>query len=172
MLYDEQPVTFRQSWHQRLRWAKGYLQVFRRYGTELVRGMLHGSFSCFDMGMCIMPAAVLSIGGLLLNLAALGLSVLRGQPAGVALLSAAELLLNSCATLFVIGLITTATEWKHIYAPAWKKVLYAFTFPLFMLTYIPISLTALFQRRVGWKPIVHQRAIALDQIRAGADRSA
>ena len=63
-------------------------------------------------------------------------------------------------------------EWRHIYAPAWKKVLYAFTFPLFMLTYIPISLTALFQRRVGWKPIVHQRAIALDQIRAGADRSA
>ena len=172
VLYDEQPVTFRQSWHQRLRWAKGYLQVFRRYGTELVRGMLHGSFSCFDMGMCIMPAAVLSIGGLLLNLAALGLSVLRGQPAGVALLSAAELLLNSCAALFVIGLITTATEWRHIYAPTWKKVLYAFTFPLFMLTYIPISLTALVQRRVGWKPIVHQRAIALDQIRAGADRSA
>ena len=34
-------------------------------------------------------SAVLSIGGLLLNLAALGLSVLRGQPAGVALLSAA-----------------------------------------------------------------------------------
>ena len=27
VLYDEQPTSFRQSWRQRLRWAKGYLQV-------------------------------------------------------------------------------------------------------------------------------------------------
>lgn len=32
ILYDEQPVDFRQSWAQRLRWSQGYLQVFRRYG--------------------------------------------------------------------------------------------------------------------------------------------
>ena len=31
ILYDEQPVTFRQSWRQRLRWSKGFLQVFRYY---------------------------------------------------------------------------------------------------------------------------------------------
>ena len=29
MLYDEQPVTFAQSWRQRVRWSKGFLQVFR-----------------------------------------------------------------------------------------------------------------------------------------------
>ena len=33
MLYDEQPTSFRQSWRQRLRWAKGYLQVYGKYGT-------------------------------------------------------------------------------------------------------------------------------------------
>ena len=31
ILYDEQPVTFAQSWRQRLRWSKGFLQVFRYY---------------------------------------------------------------------------------------------------------------------------------------------
>ena len=36
VLYDEQPVTFRQSWRQRLRWAKGYLQVFGKYGPRLL----------------------------------------------------------------------------------------------------------------------------------------
>lgn len=35
ILYDEQPVDFRQSWAQRLRWSRGYLQVFRRYGGRL-----------------------------------------------------------------------------------------------------------------------------------------
>ena len=38
--------------------------------------------------------------------------------------------------------------------PAWKKIVYTLTFPLFMLTYLPISLAALFMK-VEWKPIHH-----------------
>ena len=60
MLFDEQPVTFRQSWRQRLRWAKGFLQVFRKYGAGLVKGATRGSFSCYDMSMTVMPAFVLT----------------------------------------------------------------------------------------------------------------
>ena len=37
ILYDEQPVTFSQSWRQRLRWSKGFLQVFRYYGSALLK---------------------------------------------------------------------------------------------------------------------------------------
>lgn len=37
VLYDEQPVTFRQSWRQRLRWARGFLQVFMKYGLACSR---------------------------------------------------------------------------------------------------------------------------------------
>ena len=37
MLYDEQPVTFAQSWRQRVRWSKGFLQVFRYYGPALIK---------------------------------------------------------------------------------------------------------------------------------------
>ena len=50
--------------------------------------------------------------------------------------------------------ITVATEWKRIHAPAWKKIAYTLTFPLFMLTYLPISMAALFMK-VEWKPIHH-----------------
>lgn len=57
-------------------------------------------------------------------------------------------------TLLVIGGITTATEWRQIHAPAWQKVMYTFSFPLFMFTYIPISFAALFMK-VEWKPIRH-----------------
>lgn len=62
VLYDEQPTTFRQSWNQRLRWSKGYLQVFRGYGAKLLRGAAGGSFSCYDMAAAIMPAFV-PVGG-------------------------------------------------------------------------------------------------------------
>lgn len=168
VLYDEQPVTFRQSWRQRLRWARGYLQVFRKYGAKLLRGMFHGSFGCFDMGMCIMPAAVLSIAGLITNLVALALSIASGQALATVLFSALEILANSYLTLFVIGGIATVSEWRRIYTTPWKKICYAFTFPLFMLTYIPISLTALFTKGLTWKPIEHRRAMALEQIRRSA----
>ena len=38
VLYDEQPTSFAQSWRQRMRWSKGYLQVFRKYASELDGG--------------------------------------------------------------------------------------------------------------------------------------
>ena len=42
VFYDEQPVTFNQSWNQRLRWAKGFYQVVAKYGKDLVRGIFRG----------------------------------------------------------------------------------------------------------------------------------
>lgn len=168
VIYDEQPTRFSQSWKQRLRWARGYLQVFGKYGGDLLKGILHGSFACFDMTMNIMPAAILSFVGISVNLAALIASAVSGLDSAAVLSSALTLLVNACLTVFILGAATTITEWKRIYAPAWKKVLYAFTFPFFMLTYIPISLAALFTRKVGWSPIVHQRAVALEDIRRAA----
>ena len=69
------------------------------------------------------------------------------------------MLLNMYLTLFVLGAITTVTEWKRIHTKAVKKVLYAFTFPLFMFTYIPISFAALFSKG-EWKPIEHRVSAA------------
>ena len=77
----------------------------------------------------------------------------------VAFESVGQMLLNMYLTLFVLGAITTVTEWKRIHTKAVKKVLYAFTFPLFMFTYIPISFAALFSKG-EWKPIEHRVSAA------------
>ena len=37
-LFDEQPTSFVQSWHQRLRWVRGNIQVLCRYGAPLAAG--------------------------------------------------------------------------------------------------------------------------------------
>ena len=79
VLYDEQPTDFRQSCRQRLRWAKGYIQVFRRYGAELLKGTAKGSWSCFDMSMSILPAFILTALGLLANLTLSVLGLLQGD---------------------------------------------------------------------------------------------
>ncbi len=153
-LFDEQPVTFRQSWRQRMRWSKGYLQVLRQYGGKLLAGIFKGSFSCYDMSMNILPAFVLSVLSTVSNLSLLTLQIANGAGTAEATLAILQMLGSMYLTLFVIGAITTATQWKKLHTTAWKKVLYAFTFPVFMFTYLPISIAALFAK-VEWKPITH-----------------
>ena len=154
VLYDEQPTDFRQSCRQRLRWAKGYIQVFRRYGAELLKGTAKGSWSCFDMSMSILPAFILTALCLLANITLSVLGLMQGVGVWFAMRSLLECMGSILATLLVLGGITVASEWRRIHAPAWKKIAFTLTFPLFMLTYLPISLAALFMK-VEWKPIHH-----------------
>ncbi len=160
VLYDEQPTSFRQSWRQRTRWAKGYMQVFACYGKDLVKGALKGNFSCFDMSMSIMPAFFLSAISIICNVALTVMITLAGGSLVEALEPALGLLMGIYNFVFVVGIITTITEWKQIHTSTAKKILYIFTFPLFMATYIPISVAALFQRNVQWKPIEHRVSAA------------
>ena len=159
VLYDEQPTTFRQSWRQRMRWSQGYLQVFRDYGARLLRGIFRGSFSCFDMSMAIMPAFVLSTVSILVNLTLGVVGALAGDNLLVAFESVGQMLLNMYLTLLVLGGITTVTEWNQIRTSSVKKFVYVFTFPLFMFSYIPISLAAFFCKP-QWKPIEHRVSAA------------
>ena len=163
VLYDEQPTSFRQSWRQRLRWSRGYLQVFSRYGGRLTRGIFHGSFSCYDMAMNIMPAAVLTGVSLVVNLSAAVMNFSSGGDLKVLGLSVLQTVVNLYLTLFVIGSITTLTEWKQIHCSTGKKLLYALTFPVFMFTYVPITIASLFCD-VQWQPIRHERCLNVNQI--------
>ncbi len=159
-LFDEQPVKFSQSWRQRLRWSKGFLQVFRRYGGRLLTGTLRGSFSCFDMVMSIMPAIILASFGFVVNTAASLLAFFSGGTAWQLLFPVLRSLAGTYLFMLTLGAFTTVKEWRKIRASAPKKLLYTLTFPLFMLTYIPISIAAVFQK-VEWKPIEHKVSLSI-----------
>ncbi len=159
-LFDEQPVKFSQSWAQRLRWSKGFLQVFRRYGGRLLSGAARGSFSCFDLVLSIMPAMVLACLGFAVNTLASVLALLSGGAAWQLIWPALRSLAGTYLFMLFIGGVTTAREWRHIHTSNLKKVLYTLTFPVFMLTYIPISIAAVFQK-VEWKPIEHKANLSI-----------
>ena len=166
VLYDEQPDTFKQSWRQRLRWAKGYLQVFRKHGFDLLKGIFESKnkFACFDMCMTIMPAIMLTILSFVVNTVAfIPVAIQRDGVLLQYLASIMQTLFNSYLLLFVIGGFAVITEWKKILCSAPKKILYLFTFPLFMLTYIPISVVALF-KKIEWKPIKHTVSIPIEDM--------
>lgn len=164
VLYDEQPTKFRQSWRQRVRWTRGYFQVFRKHGKDLIKGIFKGSFSCYDMTMNIMPAAIISGISVVTNVIAAIITIITLGPITKLL----QIIFSTFCTLylitFIIGLITVLTEGKNIHTSVPKKILYTFTFPIFMLTFIPVSIGAFFTKS-EWKPIIHDKAVTLDQIK-------
>ncbi|MFA9423260.1 MAG: glycosyltransferase family 2 protein [Sedimentibacter sp.] len=169
VLYDEQPYIFEQSWNQRLRWAKGFYQVFGKYGKTLAKSIFtKKSFSCYDMFMTIMPALFLSLLSITLNLVFLtiGLINIEVYPEIIRETSNAIIMtgVNSYGVLFALGLLTTITEWKQINASAKNKIKYVFSFPFFIFTYVPISIVALY-KKIEWKPITHSIIKSIEEVR-------
>ncbi len=165
VLYDEQPTKFSQSYTQRLRWAKGFYQVFSKYGGKLFAGIFRGSWSCFDMLMTIMPAMLLTLISFMVNVIGIPIGLLSGSSETLVLLqTVGQTLLNFYGLFFILGAITTITEWNQIHCKKWKRILNLFTFPVFELTYVPIAVVALF-KHVEWKPIKHSVVRTVDEIR-------
>lgn len=169
IFYDEQPITFSQSWRQRLRWAKGFYQVLAKYGKDLVLCTFkrkQNSFSCFDMTMTIMPAMILTNISILIN-GVFYLAVLAGLFEKISIVETTILMLQSIGLYYGVmlgmALMTTFTEWQRIHCAGWKKIAYSFTFPFFMMTYIPISIVALF-KEVEWKQIPHTVVKSIDEV--------
>lgn len=164
VFYDEQPVSLSQSWRQRLRWAKGYLQVLKHYGGRLLKAILRGNFSCFDLIMSLSPAYIISLVTLTVNLTAAVVAAFISPeqiiPILIGLLTTAGI---AYALFFVASLSVVLLEWKRIRASTFQKILSVFTTPLFIATYIPISAQALFSK-VEWKPIDHSVQISIDEL--------
>lgn len=162
VLYDEQPTTFKASWDQRCRWAKGFYQVLFKYAGSLWKGFFtnkHGyRFACWDLFMTVAPGMLLTVIVLTLNIAIVILGVLGVYSFGTAVVSAlssaAFCLINYILFMFIFGVLTTFVEWNSIHTTTRKKVLTCFTFPFFQLTYVPIAIVALF-KKVAWTPIAH-----------------
>ena len=161
--YDEQPTTISQSWRQRTRWVQGGIQVSLRYGPALLRGMLRGGrqgFACMEaLSLSLWGYSLGALGGILGLLSSYAASGLQGV--AVCLLLA---LSYAWLSSWFMGLMTLLYSWEQIRAGFWYKLFSLFAFPFFMLTYIPIAISALF-RKFHWPPIEHTAACSLEECR-------
>ena len=166
VIYDEQPTKLGQSFTQRARWIKGYLQVFSRYVFKMLRKMIvDGSFACFDMIMNNIPCLVLTCASIVFNtiMAVAGI-VTRTPDMDICILSVVTGLIGSTTTLWFVGGVTCLTQRRQIHAPARKKVLGVLLFPLFVFTYAIAMVFAVFTN-IEWKPIKHTVALSAEEIR-------
>lgn len=162
ILYDEQPTSFRVSVRQRTRWIQGGIQVSIRYAKDFLKGLFRGgrtAWASFEM-------ATLSLWGYGMSAVSFGSTLLvvflAERWMGLALALAAALA-SSYLSLFAMGALTMATEWCRIRATGAQKIRSLFTFPVFVLSYVPIAVMAVF-RKYEWKPIAHTVAIPVSQL--------
>ena len=172
--YDEQPIDFKSSWTQRMRWTKGFYQVFFSYVGDLFRGVGKKRFGSYDMLMTIAPGNILTLISAFVNTVYLvigGLShgfLATQNELSMAVGSLMMTFGSMYVTFFILAVITTISERKHIICRKerrWRIFTNLFTFPLFMMTYIPICIAALF-KKVEWVPTKHTVSISMDQINA------
>ena len=167
--YDEQPIDFKSSWIQRMRWTKGFYQVFFSYAANLLTGIRKGHFPAYDMFMVIAPGMILTILSFLVNFIYLLIGVLSQgffATGHELVLCAASLIMafvSMYIVFFLLAIITTVAESDHIYASKWCKIKNIFTFPIFMMSYIPITVVALF-KKVEWVPTKHTVSVDFDAI--------
>ena len=149
--------------------------MFFTYGGQLGQAIAkRRSFAAYDLLMVIAPATLLTLITLLSN----GTFLVVGGLSHGFLATDAEM--QAClrsilitfglmyVTGFMMALLTTVIERKHIHCrPRWRVVTNLFTYPLFMFTYIPLTVSALFLK-VDWVPTSHDISVTLDQVMEGA----
>ncbi len=172
--FDEQPVKLKPSIKQRMRWTKGFYQILFTYGGQFLKSIFrYRRFPAYDLFMTVAPGNLLTLVTVLVNATFL---IVGGLSHGF-LATDAEL--NACfgsilvtlayfyVAYFVRGLATTVTEFKRIHCPQrWRLITNVFTFPLFMFTYIPLTLAALFLK-VDWVPTPHDVSVTLEEVVEG-----
>ncbi len=162
MLYDEQPGTLKVSWKQRTRWVQGGMQVGFKFFTKYPKGLFSGGWSSWstfeNITLCVWGS---SLGGICGVLTALTTFLAAGW---LGLLNALLLaLMGTYGATFLTGLLTVMFEWKKIHATPMQKILSLFTFPFYVLTFLPIMVTSIFKKKV-WTPIEHTEALTMEAL--------
>ena len=173
--FDEQPVTLKASIRQRMRWTKGFYQVLFTYGRHMLTSIAKfHRFAAYDMLMVIGPAMLLTLMCMLVNVTFIVVGALShgflatDAEIEMAFGSVIMMFAYMYLTFFAMGFFTTVTERKHIHCPQrWRVIANLLTFPLFMFTYIPLTVAALFLK-VDWVPTPHDVSVTLDQVLDGA----
>lgn len=152
-VYDEKPLSFSAACRQRLRWARGQLNVAIRYVPRLLAmGLIKGDPARFEGGLRLLQLPVVALGILMALLASLQPQLFRdtslyyqvGQhfpPVAIFFASAP----------YLLPLIALLLDRLPL-----KPFRYFFLYPVFYLSWIGLILYALFTfRKQRWIPSQH-----------------
>ncbi len=161
IVYDEQPVDFKQSWSQRSRWTVGHIQCIKEYTKQLAVAVKeHKTLMNFDGLLYILGSIPMFVITIVLLLANLIMYLGNGMTGADLILNYVRYLVPTFVLPVVLGLIIMKLENKPI-KPMLKGLL---CFPIFMGSWLVINFKCLFKRETKWEKIEHVRDIKINEV--------
>ena len=161
IVYDEQPVGFKQSWSQRSRWTVGHMQCIQNYTKDLANATKeHKSLMNFDGLLYILG----SIPMFVLTLILLAINFIMYIANGITAWELVENILRYLIPTFLLpigtAILIMLLDRKPI-KPMWKGLL---CYPLFLGSWLLINFKCLFKRETSWEKIEHVRNIKINDV--------
>lgn len=153
VFYDEQPTRYKQTVDQRVRWIKGYFSARKEYIPQMRKcGAQDNRGSVIKELVGVRPIIWALIGVIFLLFdEVVKMFVAPNWPLIISIV--AGLLVIIYVILLIITVVMIKLEKMH-FNPKIKlqAILYN---PIYLLSYVPCALKALFTRNVTWKKIEH-----------------
>ena len=161
IVFDEQPVEFKQSWMQRSRWSVGHIQCLKRYTKELGTAVKEKkTLMNFDGLLYIvgtMPMLVLTFVLLLINFI---LYLGNGMTMSDLIFSIVMYLVPTFLLPIIVSIIIMILDKRPI-KPMIKGLL---CYPLFLGSWIVINFKCMIKPDTKWEKIEHVRDIKINEV--------
>lgn len=163
--YDEQPVDFKTSFKQRVRWVKGFIQARSIYIKNIFKKIFtqkQNKLSKIEQCLGVFPLAgiiVLSIAYVLFNMAFIIWGLAINVSVAIYLKNIFTIAIGLYLSIVALTIVLLLVEHKRIKMSFSSKLLCCLTNPIFMTLYVPIATKALFSKKVGWDKIEHTRTL-------------
>ena len=166
IVYDEQPVGFRQSWSQRTRWSVGHIQCIQKYTKELAKGVKeYKTLMNFDGLLYILGSIPMFIIAIVLLLINAIMYLNNGMTTSDLILNYARYIIPTFFLPILTGILILKLDKRPI-RPMIKGLL---CYPLFLGSWLLINFNVLFKRDTKWEKIDHVRDIKINEVQENAE---
>lgn len=167
LIYDEKPITLKQSWNQRKRWMQGYADVASRYFFELVKkGIKKRSWTMLDCALySIQPYFTILIGISTLFIFRNYINAFIFDNLNKVFdISSVPSMIFTIASLIVAILYTPFVLWLDKKLTL-KTMLWYVLYPIYTLTWVPISIQGIIDRnKKEWSHTSHTRSVEISEL--------
>ena len=161
IVYDEQPIGFKQSWSQRSRWTVGHIQCLHEYTKPLAVAVKDNKTIMNFDGLLYMlgsiPMFVLTIILLILNFVVF---IGNGMTVSELIWNAVRYIVPTLFLPILTGIFIMILDKRPIKPMIKGLALY----PLFLGSWLLINFKCLFVRDTKWEKIEHVRDVKINEV--------
>lgn len=170
VIYDEKPLNLKQSWAQRKRWMQGFADVSSRYFFKLLKkGIKEFNWVALDCALySIQPIITILLGiAMVLNLVNYFVMAPELIAQAINVIQGANFKILTVGTVLLVVMQFVYTPFILILDKkfSFKIFLYYLIYPLYSLTWIPISVQGILNKNnKEWSHTTHTRSIKITDL--------